>query len=80
MYSNGEEREKALKVAKESIEKIEKQIKGKKFFGGENIGYLDIALGWISYWLPVLEEVGCMQILDPLKCEASGMDEEFPES
>ena len=70
MYSDGEEKEKALKVAKVSIEKIEEQIKGKKFFGGESIGYLDIALGWISYWLPVWEEVGSIQIIDPLKCEA----------
>ncbi|GAU18808.1 hypothetical protein TSUD_80970 [Trifolium subterraneum] len=62
--------EKALKLAREALEKIEEEIKGKKFFGGDNIGYLDLALGWISYWLPVWEEVGSMQIIDPLKCSA----------
>ncbi|KEH20685.1 putative glutathione transferase [Medicago truncatula] len=70
MCNSGEEQEKALKVAREAIEKIEEEIKGKKFFGGDNIGYLDLALGWISYWLPVFEEVGSMQIIDPLKCSA----------
>ena len=70
MCSSGEEQEKALKLAREAIEKIEEEIKGKKFFGGDNIGYLDIALGWISYWLPIFEEVGSMQIIDPLKCSA----------
>ncbi|XP_058735821.1 glutathione transferase GST 23-like [Vicia villosa] len=70
MCSSGEYKEKTVKLAREAIEKIEEEIKGKKFFGGDNIGYLDLALGWISYWLPVFEEVGCMQIVDPLKCSA----------
>ena len=71
MVSSGDDHEKALNVAREAIEKIEEEIKGKKFFGGENIGYLDIALGWISYWLPVWEEVGSMKIIDPLKFSAT---------
>lgn len=70
MCSDGDEKENAVKLIKEAMEKIEEEIKGKKFFGGENIGYLDIALGWISHWLPIWEEVGCMQIMDPLKFPA----------
>lgn len=70
MCTSGEDQEIALKQAREAIEKIEEEIKGNKFFGGDNIGYLDIALGWISYWLPVFEEVGSKQIIDPLKCPA----------
>lgn len=70
MCTSGEEQEKALNIAREAIEKIEEEIKGKKFFGGDNIGYLDLALGWISYWLPVFEEVGSMRIIDPLKISA----------
>ena len=38
--------------------------------GGESIGYLDIALGWIAHWLPIWEEVGSMQIVDPAKFPA----------
>ncbi|KAI5384887.1 glutathione transferase GST 23 [Lathyrus oleraceus] len=70
MCSSGEGKEKSVKQAREAIEKIEEEIKGKKFFGGDNISYLDLALGWISYWLPVFEEVGSMQIIEPLKCPA----------
>lgn len=70
MCTSGEEHEKALDIAREALEKIEEEIKGKKFFGGDNIGYLDLALGWISYWLPVWEEVGSVQIIDPLKFPA----------
>lgn len=68
--SNEEQVEKALSVANEALEKIEQGIKGKKFFGGETIGYLDIVLGWISYWLPVWEEVGNVKILEPQKFPA----------
>ncbi|XP_061364912.1 glutathione transferase GST 23-like [Gastrolobium bilobum] len=71
MCTIGDEREKSLKEAREVMDKIEEEIKGKKFFGGDNIGYLDIALGWISYWLPVWEEVGSIQIIDPLKYSAT---------
>ncbi|XP_059448024.1 glutathione S-transferase U8-like [Corylus avellana] len=71
MCSLGEEKERLLKLAIEAMEKIEEEIKGKEFFGGESIGYLDIALGWISYWLPVWEEVGSIQILDPLTFPAT---------
>ncbi|KAF7146808.1 hypothetical protein RHSIM_Rhsim04G0177600 [Rhododendron simsii] len=62
-----------LKEAVESLEKIEQElITGKcKFFGGETIGYLDIALGVISYWLPVWEEIGSMTIVDPIQFPAT---------
>ncbi|WJZ87339.1 hypothetical protein VitviT2T_006726 [Vitis vinifera] len=69
--SRGEERERAANLAMETVEKIEELVKGKKLFGGESIGYLDICLGWLSYWLPIWEEVGCMQIIDPIKFPAT---------
>ncbi|KAI5384888.1 probable glutathione S-transferase [Lathyrus oleraceus] len=68
MVREGEEGEKYLKEAREVMEKLEEEINGKKFFGGNNIGYLDLALGWITCWLPIWEEIGSMQVLDPLKC------------
>lgn len=53
------------------MEKIEGQFKqNNNYFGGEKIGYLDIAIGWISYWLPTWEEVGSVHILDELKFPA----------
>ncbi|MED6157336.1 hypothetical protein PIB30_022303 [Stylosanthes scabra] len=70
MRSSGKEQEKAVNEAREAVEKIEQEIKGKRFFGGDNIGYLDIALGWISYWIPAWEEVGSMKILDPFRFPA----------
>ncbi|KAE9455471.1 hypothetical protein C3L33_12627, partial [Rhododendron williamsianum] len=73
LCTEGEDKEMHLKEAGESLEKIEQElIKGKsKFFGGESIGYLDIALGVISYWLPVWEEIGSMTIVDPIQFPAT---------
>ncbi|KAI9196820.1 hypothetical protein LWI28_027291 [Acer negundo] len=68
MCSKGEEKERAEKETIEALEKIEEQLNGKKYFGGDDkIGYLDIAIGWISYWLPIWGEVASFEILDPKK-------------
>ncbi|RWR74773.1 Glutathione transferase GST 23 [Cinnamomum micranthum f. kanehirae] len=63
-YSAGEEREKALKSALVEMKILEEELKGKEFFGGERVGFLDLVVGWIPYFLPVLEEVGGFKLLD----------------
>ncbi|KAK9182872.1 hypothetical protein WN944_026020 [Citrus x changshan-huyou] len=67
----GEAKEKNAKEFAEGLEKIEGEFKGKSgllFAEGEsNIGYLELAFGWILYWLPVWEEAGSFQVLDPQK-------------
>ena len=62
--AQGEEKEKAIELALESLSFLEKQIEGKSFFGGDEIGYLDLVVGWISYWLNPMEKVGNMKLLD----------------
>lgn len=49
------------------FEHLEKQIAGKKYFGGKKIGYLDLVIGWTSLWLNAMEEVGGMKLLVPEK-------------
>ncbi|KAK0608260.1 hypothetical protein LWI29_028022 [Acer saccharum] len=71
MWSKGEQKERAEKETLEALEKIEEQLNGKTYFGGDDkIGYLDIAVGWISYWLPIWGEVGSYEILDPKNFQA----------
>ncbi|WRX17622.1 Glutathione S-transferase [Theobroma cacao] len=45
--AEGNEKEKAIESAAESFAFLEKQLEGKKYFGREQIGYLDLAFGWI---------------------------------
>ncbi|KAI4375485.1 hypothetical protein MLD38_013349 [Melastoma candidum] len=61
--AEGEEKKKAVEAAVESFVLLEKQLEGKKWFSGEEMGYLDVALGWIPHFLGVLEEVGGMKIV-----------------
>ncbi|KAL7001045.1 glutathione transferase [Sarracenia purpurea var. burkii] len=67
--AEGEKKAAAIESAKESLAFLEKQIEGKPFFGGENIGFLDLVIGWLPLWLGVMEECGEMKLMDA---------EEFP--
>ena len=41
--------------------------KGKPFFGGDQIGYLDLALGGYLAWLSVTENINGIKLLDQAK-------------
>ncbi|KAK1362933.1 glutathione S-transferase U17-like [Heracleum sosnowskyi] len=68
--TNGEEEKKAvIKLVQEGLVLLEdaytKCSKGKVFFGGEKIGYLDIALGCFLGWLRVTENwVNNVKLID----------------
>ncbi|XP_022929167.1 probable glutathione S-transferase [Cucurbita moschata] len=62
--AEGEEKEKAVEAAIQNLALLDKEIQGKKFFGGDEIGYLDLAAGWMCHWLSVLDEVGEMKVFD----------------
>ncbi|XAR62726.1 Glutathione transferase [Bertholletia excelsa] len=60
----GEELEKAMTESLEMLRAAEEYgIKGRKFFGGEEIGMADIAFGGIALWLEVIEEVIGVKLL-----------------
>ncbi|MBA0794126.1 hypothetical protein Gohar_018484 [Gossypium harknessii] len=67
LYVEGEELKKEIKQVSEAMEVLEGMLKGKKFFGGEKIGFLDITFGWIAIWLGAIEEVAGFQLYDPRK-------------
>ncbi|XP_074339207.1 putative glutathione S-transferase [Apium graveolens] len=68
-----EEREKAIEEAAEHLETLENELKGKKFFGGDEIGLVDIAANFIALWLDVMLELVGIKLLTkekfPRLCE-----------
>jgi|UniRef100_A0A2N9GY09 glutathione S-transferase len=48
-------------------EVYEKCSKGKAFFGGDGIGFLDIAFGCFLGWLRVIEKMNELKLLDEAK-------------
>lgn len=62
----GSEQEKAIKEATEQLRIIEEEGLGDKklFFGGDDIGLVDIAFGWLAYFFEVIEEVSDVRVMD----------------
>lgn len=69
VISQGKEQEEAIGKLAENLKFLEEQLKGKRFFGGETIGYLDLALGWMANLISIWEEIIDLKIVDA---------EEFP--
>nr|ALY05895.1 GST6 [Litchi chinensis] len=63
IWSKGEEREEAIKEAYEHLNTLENELKDKKFFGGQDIGLVDIAANFIGFWLGLFQEVSGLELL-----------------
>ncbi|KAJ1411231.1 Thioredoxin-like superfamily [Sesbania bispinosa] len=61
-----EQREKGIEESLEALQFLENELKH-KFFGGETIGLVDIAGGYLAFWLPVLEEAVGLKLLSSEK-------------
>lgn len=60
-----------MKEARESLGLVEEQLRGRRFLGGDAIGFADIAGGGLlAHWLGVLEEVAGVRVLSD--------EEEYP--
>lgn len=61
--TTGEAQAKAVQEAQQCLKTLEKALEGKKFFGGDAFGYLDVVVGWFAHWLPVIEEVSGVSVV-----------------
>ncbi|RWV95081.1 hypothetical protein GW17_00042325, partial [Ensete ventricosum] len=60
----------AVEQVHENLRLVERELRegafaGRRFFGGDKIGVLDVVLGCGSYWLAVFEEVMEVKLVDP---------------
>ncbi|KAL5203459.1 hypothetical protein ABZP36_014411 [Zizania latifolia] len=67
--STGEEQEAAVRQVHDNLALLEAELregafKGRRFFGGDEVGLLDVVLGCGSYWLAVFEEVTGVRLVD----------------
>lgn len=65
----GIERENAFEEACALLNVLEAELKDKqkRFFGGDTIGFVDIAGNFIGYWIGVIQEVAGVRLLTPEK-------------
>ena len=60
--SKGEEHNGLIEEIQEHLKTLESELKEKKFFGGESLGFVDIAAN-IIFWLLVVQETLGLDIL-----------------
>ncbi|EXB75574.1 Phosphoribosylaminoimidazole-succinocarboxamide synthase [Morus notabilis] len=60
----GDEKDKAAREARENLKILESGLGEKQFFGGEIVGFVDIAAGWIGLWGRITEEVADVHLID----------------
>ncbi|XP_059456616.1 glutathione transferase GST 23-like [Corylus avellana] len=60
----GKEQEEAMVTAQGNLKYLEEELRGKKFFGGEKIGFVDLAFGWLANLVGVLEELKGLTLIE----------------
>ncbi|KAE8717282.1 putative glutathione S-transferase [Hibiscus syriacus] len=61
------EREQAAEEACECLKALESALNGKRFFGGDAIGMVDIAANFVGFWLRIIQEVAGVELLSAEK-------------
>ncbi|RVW66180.1 hypothetical protein VitviT2T_008238 [Vitis vinifera] len=69
MASRGREREEAIEEAQQHLKTLESELKEKKIFGRESLGFVDIA-AHLLFWLVVAQEAFGVEILTEEKFPA----------
>jgi glutathione S-transferase len=60
------ERETYIEESEVALQFLENELKD-KFFGGEDIGLVDITAVFVAFWLPIVQEVMGLKLLNTQK-------------
>ncbi|PNX54685.1 glutathione S-transferase gst [Trifolium pratense] len=55
------EREKNIEESTEALKILENELKD-KFFGGEEINFVDIAAVFIAFWIPLIQDIAGLKL------------------
>ncbi|XP_073134956.1 probable glutathione S-transferase [Henckelia pumila] len=61
--SSGEEQVKGREETERVLKFLDSQLQGKKFFGGDSIGLVDIAATFVAYWLVIVTELMGIELM-----------------
>ncbi|KAK3153133.1 hypothetical protein QOZ80_2BG0168260 [Eleusine coracana subsp. coracana] len=64
---NDEEKEEGRKLSAAMAENLEEALRNKPFFGGDNVGFVDIALGGFAAWVHAVEKIYGIKKFDAAK-------------
>ena len=56
-----------MEEACECLKTLESALNGKKFFGGDTVGLVDIAANFIGFWLRLIQEATGQELLSAEK-------------
>lgn len=62
-YGSKEEKEKAKDELSKFLKILDNEVKDKKFFGGDTIGFVDFVSILITHWLGVIQEALKVEVL-----------------